>query len=52
MSYQDGITKFIVTKSSILDFIRSEYNNFNIREVMLDEHFRSLPALAESQMIL
>jgi len=48
MSYQDGITKnLVVTKSSILDFIRSEYNNFNIREVMLDEHFRSLPALAE-----
>jgi hypothetical protein len=35
-----------VTTASILDFIRSEENNFNIIETMLDEHFRSLPAMA------
>jgi len=35
-----------VTTASILDFVRSEENNFNIPEIMLDEHFRSLPALA------
>jgi len=35
-----------VTTASILDFIRSEENNFNVPEIMLDEHFRSLPALA------
>ena len=29
-----------------MDFIRSEENNFNIVETMLDEHFRSLPAMA------
>jgi hypothetical protein len=38
--------KLTVTTASILDFIRSEENNFNIPEIMLDEHFRSLPALA------
>lgn len=48
MHYRDGITRNLtVTRASILDFVRSEYNNFNIREVMLDEHFRSLPALAK-----
>lgn len=36
-----------ITTSSVLDFIRSEENNFNIRETMLDEHFRSLPLLAK-----
>ena len=35
-----------VDGSSILDFIRSEENAFHIPETMLDEHFRSLPALA------
>ncbi|QWK19997.1 MAG: RAP domain-containing protein [Hydrogenobacter thermophilus] len=38
--------KLTVTTSSILDFIRSEENGLFIREVMLDEHFRSLPKLA------
>jgi superfamily I DNA and/or RNA helicase len=47
LNYVDAENKsLIVTKASILDFIRSEQNNFNIVEVMLDEHFRSLPALA------
>ncbi|HEM56153.1 MAG TPA: RAP domain-containing protein, partial [Thermodesulfobium narugense] len=47
LNYVDAEKKSLaVTKASILDFIRSEQNNFNIVEVMLDEHFRSLPALA------
>jgi len=36
----------VVKKASILDFIRSEHYLFPIREVMLEEHFRSLPQLA------
>ena len=48
MSYKEADRKKLtVTTSSILDFIRSEENGFSIREVMLDEHFRSLPMLAK-----
>ena len=36
----------VVKKASILDFIRSEHYSFPITEVMLEEHFRSLPQLA------
>ncbi len=36
----------VVKKASILDFIRSPDYQFPIREVMLEEHFRSLPQLA------
>lgn len=36
----------LVSESSILDFVSSETNNFNIPTVSLDEHFRSLPPLA------
>ncbi len=47
MSYQIGSKKKLtVTQSSILDFIKSEDYQVNVREVMLDEHFRSLPHLA------
>ncbi|WP_457627749.1 AAA domain-containing protein [Persephonella sp.] len=47
LSYSGARNKNLtVTTASILDFIRSEENNFNIVEIMLDEHFRSLPALA------
>ncbi len=35
-----------VTDASILDFIMSEYNNIIPPSVMLDEHFRSMPHLA------
>lgn len=47
MRYQTGSKKKLtVTQASILDFIKSEEYNATIREVMLDEHFRSLPHLA------
>ena len=36
----------VVKKASILDFIRSPHYQFPICEVMLEEHFRSLPQLA------
>lgn len=36
----------VVKKASILDFIQSPDYQFPIREVMLEEHFRSLPQLA------
>ena len=36
----------LVTESSILDFVSSETNDFNIPFVTLDEHYRSLPQLA------
>lgn len=36
----------LVSESSILDFVSSDTNNFNIPTVSLDEHFRSLPPLA------
>ncbi|MBN8583692.1 MAG: AAA family ATPase [Ignavibacteria bacterium] len=36
----------LVTESSILDFVSSESNDFNIPFTSLDEHFRSLPPLA------
>lgn len=35
-----------VTDASILDFIMSEYNNIIPPSIMLDEHFRSMPHLA------
>ncbi len=48
ISYKEAYRKKLtVTTSSILDFIRSEENGFFIREVMLNEHFRSLPMLAK-----
>jgi hypothetical protein len=36
-----------VTRSSILDFIRSETNYFSAPTVLLNEHYRSMPALAQ-----
>lgn len=39
--------KLTVTQCSILDFVRSPYNNVSIRTEMLKEHFRSMPALAK-----
>ncbi len=45
LSYEEAKEKRItLTKASILDFLRE--NNFGIPEVMLDEHFRSVPSLA------
>lgn len=47
LQYSGAEDKFLVVKkASILDFIRSPHYNFPIREVMLEEHFRSLPQLA------
>jgi len=47
MRYQTASTrKLTVTQASILDFIKSEEYQTTIREVLLDEHFRSLPNLA------
>jgi len=46
--YSDAITRnLVVTNSSILDFIRSKENKIDVKEVMLEEHFRSLPQLAK-----
>lgn len=46
--YQTAIKKKLtVTQSSILDFIKSDDYNVIPTEVMLDEHFRSLPKLAK-----
>jgi hypothetical protein len=39
--------KLTVTQASILDFIKSDDYNVIPTEVMLDEHFRSLPRLAK-----
>jgi hypothetical protein len=36
----------IVSKASILDFIKNDYYEPHIPETMLDEHYRSLPHLA------
>lgn len=48
MRYQTASKKKLtVTQASILDFIKSEEYNAVIREIMLDEHFRSLPQLAK-----
>lgn len=48
MRYQTGSKKKLtVTQASILDFIKSDEYQAPIREVMLDEHFRSLPQLAK-----
>ena len=45
LKYEEAKEKRItLTKASILDFLRE--NNFGIPEVMLDEHFRSVPSLA------
>lgn len=47
LQYSGAEDKYLVVKkASILDFIRSPHYNFPIREVMLEEHFRSLPQLA------
>ncbi len=42
-----GDKNLTITKASILDLLRSEENTHRFREVMLDEHFRSLPGLAD-----
>lgn len=48
MRYQTATRKKLtVTQSSILDFIKSDDYNVIPTEVMLDEHFRSLPKLAK-----
>ena len=48
MRYQTGSKKKLtVSQASILDFIKSEEYQTGIREIMLDEHFRSLPHLAK-----
>ncbi|WP_395066587.1 AAA domain-containing protein [Flavobacterium sp.] len=48
MRYQTATKKKLtVTQSSILDFIKSDDYNVMPTEVMLDEHFRSLPKLAK-----
>jgi hypothetical protein len=45
LKYEEALEKRItLTKASILDFLRE--NNFGTPEVMLDEHFRSVPSLA------
>lgn len=47
LPYQGAEEKFLVVKkASILDFIRSPHYQFHITDVMLEEHFRSLPQLA------
>lgn len=48
LSYEIAKDRYLtVTDSSILDFIRSEHNAKNLPQIMLDEHFRSLPILAK-----
>lgn len=48
MRYQTATKKKLtVTQASILDFIKSEDYNVIPAEIMLDEHFRSLPKLAK-----
>lgn len=48
MRYQTATKKKLtVTQASILDFIKSDDYNVIPTEVMLDEHFRSLPKLAK-----
>ncbi|KJU82410.1 RAP domain protein [Candidatus Magnetobacterium bavaricum] len=42
-----GNHKLTVTKASILDFIMSEANNIQRVQTSLDEHFRSMPLLAQ-----
>jgi very-short-patch-repair endonuclease len=47
LQYEGAVEKnLVVKKASILDFIQSSHYKFKIREVMLEEHFRSLPQLA------
>ncbi len=47
ISYKTAEEKcLIVKKASILDFIKSPNYSVQIKEVMLEEHFRSLPQLA------
>lgn len=48
MRYQTATKKKLtVTQASILDFIKSDDYNVIPAEIMLDEHFRSLPKLAK-----
>lgn len=48
MSYSEGRNRNLtVTKSSILDLITSEEKYITVPQTTLNEHFRSLPALAE-----
>ncbi|MBP8016700.1 hypothetical protein KAZ01_01710, partial [Candidatus Gracilibacteria bacterium] len=45
--YETGkAKKLTVSDSSILDFLINEFNNIHPSRVMLDEHFRSMPLLA------
>jgi superfamily I DNA and/or RNA helicase len=47
MQYDNAKSKdLIVSKASILDFLKNDKYNITIPECMLDEHFRSLPKLA------
>jgi len=39
--------KLTVTQCSILDMVRSEFNKESIRDEFLNEHFRSMPLLAQ-----
>lgn len=46
-SYEDAKeSNLLVTESSILDFVNSESNLFEIPSSSLDEHYRSMPTLA------
>jgi hypothetical protein len=48
LSYREGRERrLLVTQASILDFIRVEENEFNIPQLMLNEHYRSMPRLAQ-----
>ncbi|MCS6905483.1 MAG: AAA domain-containing protein [Bacteroidia bacterium] len=48
LSYEDAtLHALTVSQSSILDFIRSEANYFSVPTVLLNEHYRSMPALAQ-----
>lgn len=47
ISYKEAsLRNLTISKSSILDFISSDHNNIDIPRETLDEHYRSLPALA------
>jgi hypothetical protein len=48
LTYEEAnLRALTVTQSSILDFIRSETNYFSVPTVLLNEHYRSMPALAQ-----
>jgi hypothetical protein len=48
LNYEEAnLHALTVTQSSILDFIRSEANYFSVPTVLLNEHYRSMPALAQ-----